>query len=266
MPGLQKCVSACVSLWVCVEGVCLVSAWKEGAPIQAAKILPRNLSGIVMFRQLHCDKIHSFHSATSFLLVTIVSLMPNWRRCLISTEWVKRCRCPEPQNHMLRVKGPRPHKAQLLLLWCGPIRGRRLKRVGEEHTEAPAAYKPLEGPADNGDGWRAGQGLTKGGASQEDAQHHFLLFFYLVTTFITIVVIFTAAGAIFLNHTIISTVLVIAIASPLAPHITKHYCIIMCFSLLAQPVILHTDVRILCISAVRRRDLEMKLRKGELNK
>lgn len=50
---------------------------KKGAPIQAAKILPRNLSGIVMFRQLHCDKIHSFHSATSFLLVTIVSLMPN---------------------------------------------------------------------------------------------------------------------------------------------------------------------------------------------
>lgn len=52
--------------------------------------------------------------------------MPNWRQCLISTEWVKRCRCPEPQNHMLRVKGPRPHKAELFQLWCGPIRGRRL--------------------------------------------------------------------------------------------------------------------------------------------
>lgn len=174
------CLCVCASLWVCVEGVYLVSAWKEGAPIQAAKILQRNLSGIVMFRQLRCDKIHSFHSATSFLLVTIVSLMPNWRRCLISTEWVKRCRCPEPQNHMLRVKGRRPHKAQLLQLWCGPIRGRRLKRVGEEYkeyTEAPAAYKPLEGLADNGNCWRAGQGLTKGDASQEEVRHHFLLLF-----------------------------------------------------------------------------------------
>lgn len=166
-----------VSLRVCVWKES-VSAWKEGAPIQAAKILPRNLSGTVMFRQLHCDKIHSFHSATSFLLVTIVSLMPNWRRCLISTEWVKRCRCPEPQNHMLRVKGPRPHKAQLLQLWCGPIRGKRLKRVGEEYSEAPSAYKPLEGLADNGNRWRAGQGLTIGGASQEDSQRHFLLFLY----------------------------------------------------------------------------------------
>lgn len=131
---------ACVSL--CVERVYLVSAWKEGAPIQAAKILPRNLSGIVMFRQLHCDKIHSFHSATSFLLVTIVSLMPNWRRCLISTEWVKRCRCSEPQNHMLRVKGPRPHKAQLLQLWCGPIRGRRLKRIGKNTQRPPQHTNP----------------------------------------------------------------------------------------------------------------------------
>lgn len=175
--GCKKmCVCVCVSRWLCVWKE-LVSAWKEGAPTQAAKILPRNLSGTVMFRQLHCDKIHSFHSATSFLLVTIVSLMPNWRRCLISTEWVKRCRCPEPQNHMLRVKGPRPHKAQLLQLWCGPIRGRRLKRVGEEYSEAPSAYKPLEGLADNGNCWRAGQGLTIGGASQEDTQHHFLLFF-----------------------------------------------------------------------------------------
>lgn len=176
MPGLQKCVSVCARF--CEEGVYLVSAWKEGAPIQAAKILPRNLSGIVMFRQLHCDKIHSFHSATSFLLVTIVSLMPNWRRCLISTEWVKRCRCPEPQNHMLRVKGPRPHKAQLLRLWCGPISCRRLKRVGEEYTQAPTAWKPLEGPTDNGNRWRAGQGLTKGGTSQEETQRHFLLFFH----------------------------------------------------------------------------------------
>lgn len=130
-----------------------------------------------MFRQLYCDKIHSFHSATSFLLVTIVSLMPNWRQCLISTEWVKRCRCPEPQNHMLRVKGPRPHKAELFQLWCGPIRGRRLKRVGgKEHSQGPSAYKPLEELADNGKRWRAGQGLTIGWASQEDTRHHFLFF------------------------------------------------------------------------------------------
>lgn len=167
----------CVSVSVWKEFT--LSAWKEGAPIQAAKILPRNLSRIVMFRQLLCDKIHSFHSTTSFLLVTIVSLMLNWRQCLISTEWVKRCRCPEPQNHMLRVKGRRPHKAQLLQLWCSPIRGKRLRRVGEEYkeyTQAPAAYKPLEGLADNGNCWRVGQGYTKGGASQEEMLHHLLLF------------------------------------------------------------------------------------------
>ena len=160
---LVPCGKQCPPPPLCVEyklplqclgckNVCLCKCvWKEftscqhekkGPPIQAAKILPRNLSGIVMFQQLRCDKIHSFHSATSFLLVTIVSLMLNWRRCLISTEWVKRCRCPEPQNHMLRVKGPRPHKAQLLQLWCGPIRGRGLKRVGGEYTEAPATHKP----------------------------------------------------------------------------------------------------------------------------
>lgn len=132
------CLQKYVSMWVCVEKC----VWKEGAHIETAKILQRNLFGIVMFRQLCCDKIHSFHSATSFLLVTIVSLMPSWRRCLILTEWVKRCRCPEPQNHMLRVKGPRPNKAQLLPLWCGPIRGKILKRVrrihrGPQHTNPP---------------------------------------------------------------------------------------------------------------------------------
>lgn len=115
---------------------------KEEAPVKAAKIPQRNLSGIVMFRQLPCDKIHSFHSVTSFLLVTIVSLMPNWSERLISTEWVKRCRCPEPQNHMLRVKGPSSPKAPLLQLWCGPIRGRTLQR--RIHREAPVAYKPPE--------------------------------------------------------------------------------------------------------------------------
>lgn len=109
------------------EGGCsgchFVSSLKrKGAPVKGAKTLPRNLSETMMSRQLRCDKIHSFHSATRSLLVTIVSLMPNWRRCLISTEWVKRARCFEPWNHTSRVKGASEKHASRPL-WCPGGRG-----------------------------------------------------------------------------------------------------------------------------------------------
>ncbi len=118
------------------EGVLVchfVSAWKEGAPVKGAKAPQRNLSGIVMSRQLLSDKIHSFHSRTYGLLVTIVSLMLNWRRCLISSEWVKRGRCFEPSKPHVESQGSSKHKECLFWLWCavsGLERGE--KRVRNE--------------------------------------------------------------------------------------------------------------------------------------
>lgn len=110
-----------------------VLAWKEGAPVKGAKAPQRNLSGIVMSRQLFSDKIHSFHSRTYGLLVTIVSLILNWRRCLISSEWVKRGRCFEPSKPHVESQGSSKHKECLFWLWCavsGLERGE--KRVRNE--------------------------------------------------------------------------------------------------------------------------------------
>ena len=161
--------------------------------------------------------------------------MPNWRRCLISTEWVKRCRCPEPQNHMLRVKGPRPHKAQLLQLWCGPIRGRRLKRVGGRIHWGP---RSMQTPRRTCWQWRplkSGSGPHKrwGISGRHSAPlpppppplhhrrfHHRccrFFFFFIATVIIS------------LSHMIINAIPVIIIGSPFALLVTKHHCI-MCFS------------------------------------
>lgn len=146
-----------------------------------------------MFRQLHCDKIHSFHSATSFLLVTIVSLMPNWRQCLISTEWVKRCRCPELQNHMLRVKGPRPHKAQLLHALMWPYQGQEIGGRRGREVRIHRGPHSIQTPRRSCWQWRllkSGSGFTKGWASQELPRHSQHCVYLHITSFIVLAFIF----------------------------------------------------------------------------
>lgn len=138
-------------------GCHFVSGWKEGAPVKGAKAPQRNLSGIVMSRQLLSDKIHSFHSRTYGLLVTIVSLMLNWRQCLISSEWVKRGRCFEPSKPHVVSQGSSKHKECLLWLWCA-VSG--LKRENEEKRVRSGAGPYTHG-LDRGLQWlRLKQGVT----------------------------------------------------------------------------------------------------------